>query len=145
MSEILQEVTEEEQKRYDELLVMTVDFARNGQQDELKAMILAGLPVDLKDEKGNTLLMLASYHGHLETVRMLLDFGADTECRNDRKQTPLGGVAFKGHLDVVELLLERGADPNGDNGGKMPLLFAAMFGRFKVARVLKRAGGRFRA
>lgn len=145
MSVEIQEATVEERARYDELLIMTVDYARKGQVDELRALLSAGLPIDLKDEKGNTLLMLASYHGHLETVRMLLDFGADVERRNDRNQTPLGGVAFKGHLDVARLLLERGADPNGDNGGKMPLLFAVMFGRFKVAKMLRQAGGRLRA
>ena len=58
-------------------------------------MLNAGLPVNLADAKGQTLLMLASYNGNLETTRMLLKHGADVDRRNDRGQTPLGGVAFR--------------------------------------------------
>lgn len=138
------EVGYAEQQRYDELLAMAIEYARLGDVGSLRAMLEVGLPVNLKDEKGNTMLMLAAYHDHADLVRLLLDFGADIEMKNDRNQRPLGGVAFKGHFDVAQLLIERGADVNGDNGGKMPLLFALMFGRLKVARLLRSHGARIR-
>ena len=39
-------------------------------------MIKHGLPANLADSKGNTLLMLASCHGHADVVAELLECGA---------------------------------------------------------------------
>jgi ankyrin repeat protein len=50
-------------------------------------------------------------------------------------------VAFKGYDDIAALLLGHGADVDADNGGGMtPLMFAAMFGRYEVARRLQDHG-----
>jgi ankyrin repeat protein len=134
-------VTEAEERRYAELQQIAFDFARNGETEPLVEMIQHGLPVNLADAKGNSLLMLASYNGNLETTRALLLDRADADRRNDRGQTPLGGAAFKGYKEIVTLLLEHGADIDADNGGGMtPLMFAAMFGRTKVVDLLKRQG-----
>lgn len=73
------------------------DLARNGDAVGLGALLKGGLAVDARDAKGNTLLMLASYHGRTEVVKLLLKSGATVDLRNDKGQTPLGGVAFKGY------------------------------------------------
>ena len=52
-------------------------FARGGQAAELDAYVDAGVPVNLTNGKGDTLLILAAYHEHLEAVRVLLAHGAD--------------------------------------------------------------------
>ena len=44
------------------------DLARAGEAERLAAYVEAGVPVDLTDASGNTLLMLAAYHGHATTV-----------------------------------------------------------------------------
>lgn len=135
------EITVEEEQRYGELQAMALDFARQGDTAALAPMLEAGIPVNLADHKQNTLLMLAAYHGHVETVRLLLDHGARVDQRNDRNQTPLGGVAFKGDVEIAQLLIEAGADIDADNGnGMTPLMFARMFGRNEVAKVLEQAG-----
>lgn len=135
-------VTPEELARYTKLQEKAVGFAREGETEILASMVDSGLPVNLQDPKGNSLLMLATYNGNLGTSRMLLERGANPDLRNDRGQTPLGGVAFKGYLEIVSLLIEGGADVNADNGGgKTPLFFATLFGRFKVRKLLKRHGG----
>lgn len=89
---------------------MALDFARRDDADELEKMIKAGLSVNLKSVKSDTLLMLASYNNALKTVNMLLSNGARVDERNDRGQTPLAGAAFKGHLEVVKALVDAGAD-----------------------------------
>ena len=91
-------VSEAEEKRYAELQELALDYVRSGETESLAAMVRHGLPVNLADAKGNTLLMLASYNGQLETARMLLAAGAQVDRRNDRGQTPLGGVAFTSTL-----------------------------------------------
>ncbi|MDR2789647.1 MAG: ankyrin repeat domain-containing protein [Campylobacteraceae bacterium] len=124
-------------KRYEELLAMAVDFARYGQKAELEGMLRAKLPVNLKDHKGNSLLMLAAYNGNFETVEMLIEFGADVNLKNDRGQTPLAGVCFKGYLDIVKLLVENGAKIDEDNGfGMRAVIFASMFGNRDIVEYL---------
>jgi ankyrin repeat protein len=70
------------------------ELSRKGDTAGFAALIKDGLAVDAQDAKGNTLLMLASYHGRAEVVKLLLKSGATVDLRNDKGQTPLGGVAF---------------------------------------------------
>ncbi|WPJ97406.1 ankyrin repeat domain-containing protein [Coraliomargarita algicola] len=131
-------ITETEEKRYVELQQIALDAARAGDVETLRPMIQAGLPVELKDSKGNSLLMLAAYHGNVQAVRMLLAEGANPDARNDRAQTPLAGVAFKGYLEVAQVLVETGADANADQGGgRTPVMFAAMFGHQTMVEYLE--------
>lgn len=126
-----------EEQRYGELCAMALDFARRDDADELEKMIKAGLSVNLKSAKGDTLLMLASYNNALKTVNMLLSNGARVDERNDRGQTPLAGAAFKGHLEVVKALVDAGADVEATSGlGMTPYAFAVMFGRSETAKFL---------
>jgi ankyrin repeat protein len=78
----------------------------------LEAYIEHGVPANLTDAAGNTLLMLAAYNGNAETVSALVDLGADPDRTNDRAQSPLAGAIFKGEDDVVAALLEAEADPD---------------------------------
>lgn len=134
-------VTQKEEERYAELQKLALDFARENRSGDLQKMIEAGMPVSLSDEKGQTLLMLASYNGHMETTRVLLEQGAEVDRKNDRGQTPLGGAAFKGFTEIANLLIESGADVNADNGGGMrPVHYAAMFGRFEMVDLLEKKG-----
>ena len=133
----MQILLDEEQKRYEELQVFALDFARTGKTEDLKAMIQSGMPVNLCDHKGNTLLMLASYNGNLETTAMLVDFKADIDRKNDRGQTPLAGVCFKGYIDIVKVLVKNGANIYENNGmGTTPIMFASMFGNSEIVKYL---------
>jgi ankyrin repeat protein len=124
-------------KRYEELLAIALDFARYGQTKELESMLQAKLPINLKDHKGNSLLMLAAYNGNLDTVEMMLNMGADANLKNDRGQTPLAGVCFKGYLDIVKLLVQNGANIDEDNGfGMRAVMFASMFGNYDIVEYL---------
>ncbi|MEO7078546.1 ankyrin repeat domain-containing protein [Rhodococcus sp. BP22] len=102
-------------------------MARDGDAESLKAYLDAGVPVDLNNEAGDTLVMLAAYHGHPRTVRMLVGKGADVNRPNEKGQTPLAGAVFKGEDEVVGELVEAGADPHG--GHPSAIDAARMFGR----------------
>lgn len=133
----MNEITKEEEARFIELCHIAFDFARNDEPDELAKMLDAGLSVNLKTEKGDTLLMIASYNGSIKTTDMLLRRGAAVDERNNRGQTPLAGACFKGYLEVVKLLISHGADINANNGmGATPYTFAVMFGRSEVVKYL---------
>lgn len=87
------------------------NFARRGETEQLTAYVDAGVPVNLTNDKGDTLVMLAAYHGHPDAVRALLTRGADPNRVNDRGQTPLAGAVFKKEPEVIRALLDAGADP----------------------------------
>lgn len=103
------------------------DLARAGETERLLRFVEAGLPVDLVNGSGDTLLMLAAYHGHAGTVRALIGAGAAVDRRNDRDQSPLAGAVFKDYGEVAAALLEAGADP--DAGTPSARQIAAMFDR----------------
>mgnify|MGYP003713847973 FL=1 len=102
-------------------------MARTGDTDALVAYLNAGVPVDLNNDSGDTLVMLAAYHGHATTVRALVAKGADVNRANDKGQTPPAGAVFKGEDDVVQALVDGGADPRG--GQPSAIDAARMFGR----------------
>ena len=110
-----------------ELAGRLFDLARDGEAATLAAYLDAGVPVNLTNDAGDTLLMLAAYHGHAEAVRALVARGADVDRRNDRGQSPVAGAVFKGEDDVVRALVEAGADPLA--GHPTAVDTARMFGR----------------
>lgn len=117
-----------------ELATKLFDFARQGKTAELRQYIHAGIPVNLTNGKGDTLLMLASYHSHLDTVSMLLERGADVNVLNERGQSPIAGAVFKGNPDMVKALVEGGADVYA--GQPNAVDSAAMFRRDDLAALL---------
>ena len=112
----------------DELVFLEAafDLARDGRTAELAAYVDAGLPVNLTNAAGDTLLVLAAYHDHPDTVQALLDRGADHGRVNDRGQTALGAAVFRQSADGVRALLEASADP--DAGGRSAREVATYFG-----------------
>ncbi len=94
-------------------LQRALDLARAGVTDELTRLLDAGLPANLTSGQGDSLLMLAAYHDHPDTVEALLARGADTERVNDRGQTALGAAVFRRSERTVRALLAAGADPDG--------------------------------
>jgi ankyrin repeat protein len=110
-----------------EIAHLCFDLAREGHTRRLTAYVDNGVPPDLTDAAGNTLLMLAAYHGNAETVAALLERGAGVDALNDRGQSPLAGAIFKGEDEVVRTLVAAGADP--DAGSPSARATAEMFGR----------------
>ncbi|SDX82925.1 hypothetical protein SAMN05661080_01356 [Modestobacter sp. DSM 44400] len=96
-----------------ELAGRVFDLARGGYTEELTAYLDAGVPANLTNDKGDTLLILAAYHGHPDAVAALLAHGADHSRTNDRGQDPLSAAVFKQSADTVRHLLAAGADPDG--------------------------------
>ena len=87
------------------------DLARDGETVRLAAEVDAGLPVNLTNDKGDSLLILASYYARPDTVAALLARGADPHRVNDRGQTALAAAVFRQSAPIVTDLLAAGADP----------------------------------
>lgn len=109
-----------------ELVTRLFDMARSGDLT-LVEYVRQGVDANLKNQDGNSFLMLAAYSGHPDLVRGLLEVGADPNALNERGQSPLAGVIFKKEDEVIDVLIEAGADPLA--GHPTAVDTAKMFGR----------------
>ncbi|MEO6821702.1 MAG: ankyrin repeat domain-containing protein [Candidatus Nanopelagicales bacterium] len=110
------------------------DLAREGATEELAGYIDAGVPVNLTNSSGDTLLMLAAYHVHTGTVAALLARGADHSRVNARGQTALAAAVFRDDAEIVTMLLDAGADP--DLGPRTAVQVAQFFDLPQMAALL---------
>lgn len=110
-------------------------LAREGATEQLNAYVEAGVSSDLANQQGDSLVMLAAYHGHADTVAALLARGADANRPNDRGQTPLAGAVFKDEPEVIRALMAGGADPEA--GQPSAVATAQMFERRDLLALLR--------
>ncbi|WP_341808246.1 ankyrin repeat domain-containing protein [Wolbachia endosymbiont (group E) of Neria commutata] len=92
-----------------------LDAAKEGNLDMVKECIANGADPNTKDDYGWTPLYVAAKHGHLDTVKYLIDEkNADFNVKEfGFRYTPLHLAAYNGKLDVAKYLVEKGADDKG--------------------------------
>lgn len=138
MSDQPKQMTDDEAAEFAE---QVFDVARRGDAAMLAALLAKGLPANLRNHNGDTLLMLAAYHGRVEAVKVLLEFKADPLIANDKNQLPIAGAAFKGSLNVVKALIDGGVPVDGaSSDGRTALMLAAMFNRVEMVEYLLSQG-----
>lgn len=90
----------EEEKVYDKFNVDSIGFteedienlfsyARHGRCEEIDRQLDQGIPVDIRDEYGNTLLIIACQNGNKRVAKAVLRRGASLNVRNHKGNTPL--------------------------------------------------------
>ncbi len=153
MSELLQAIYQGDQARADELLAADPELdvfeaAAVGRADRVRELLdqdpsLANAWAD----DGFQPLGLASFFGHSETARVLLEHGAEVNSasRNEMKVMPLHSAAATGdpeaRFEIAKLLLEHGADPNARQQDDFtPLMAADQSGDERLAQLLAEHG-----
>ena len=126
-----------------DLAARVFDMARGGDAASLAAYLDAGVPVNLTNTNGDTLVMLATYYGHEAAVAALIARGADVNRVNKRGQTPLAGSVFKNDTAITQRLLAADADPL--YGSPCALETARYFGREELERRLRQRLARGRS
>ena len=84
-----------------DLAARVFDWARSGDAAMLAAYVDAGVPVNLTNTNGDTLVMLVAYYGYESAVAALITRGADVNRHNKRRQTPLAGSVFKNDTTIT--------------------------------------------
>ncbi len=120
------------------LKIQAQQAAREGNIDALKRYLDQGNSPNIVTDRGDTLLILATYYGHKDAVELLLNHKeTKIDVSNKMGFTALGGALFRNHDDIAILLLDHGANVNNKNTAKQtPLMFAAQFNRPRIAREL---------
>ena len=82
-------------------------------EEAIDLFIRAGMPVDARDEKGQTALMIAAAKGQVNVINRILRQNKGTLNQFDKSgSTALMTAARQGREDVVRVLVEGGADVN---------------------------------
>ncbi len=121
------------------LLELAIQSTRSGDAEALARALDGGVPVASTTARGDSLLLLAAYHGHeIATIGK-----ATGGVYMGDGQAPLAGVAYKGLTEVATMLLDAGAaiDAAGPDG-RTPLMMAAAFDRTEMVRLLLARGAR---
>jgi ankyrin repeat protein len=105
------------------------------------AELLASWPTaktEVRNDKDESVLMLAALKGHFSLVQKLVEHDADV---NKTGWTPLHYAASAGHVQIIEYLLEHSAYIDAESpNGTTPLMMAAMYGSPEAVKVLIQAG-----
>ena len=85
-------------------------LSEEGETEQVLRFIAARCPLDGLDEYCNTGLITASYEGHVEIVRLLIQQpNIDLNKKDDWNDSPLEGARKKNHTEIVQLLTDAGA------------------------------------
>ena len=116
----------------------------SGRASAVRVLLEAGVDKARADNDGNTALIVASFHGRVDVVHLLLKngSGADSDSSFVDSVDCLGRTALLdasrlGHVEIVRLLLEARADKEvEDNRGNSALSLAKAHGHTEIARML---------
>lgn len=97
-------------------------LARHNRADDIERLLDRGIPINVRDKFGNTVLTIASQNGNKRVAKVVLRRGADINARNLKGNTPLHYCYHYGYGDSLgQYLISKGADINArSNSGKLP-------------------------
>ncbi|TVL63531.1 ankyrin repeat domain-containing protein [Brachyspira hyodysenteriae] len=102
------------------------------------------IEIDFKNKDGYTPLMIASYKGNTDIVKLLLEYNASVDITNDYNYTALIYACIYGRADVVKILLEHKADmyieTKLENNHLTALMISCSQNHTEIARILLENG-----
>lgn len=115
--------------------------AVQGDVARVRKLIAAGEPLDPRDKRGNTPLVLAILGKHVELAMLLIEAGADLQAQGVDGYGPLTAACMSCLETVAVALLDRGLEVDTRDGrGATPLMWAANRGCLTLAAILVERG-----
>ena len=108
------------------------------QDSKLVSEILKSKPnLEIKDHKGRTALMIATYNEDTEIAKMLISAGANVNAQDEMLNSPFLYAGASGFVPILKLCLANGADFNIFNRyGGTALIPAAERRHVEVVQIL---------
>ncbi len=115
-------------------------YSACGMYDEVVALMNNGLDVNIQNEKGETALIIATYYGEKEIVKLLLEHNAQVDIQATTGATALYWAAKHGDVECVKILLAAGANTELSifSTQYTPFLIAVKYQRVNVLQELIR-------
>lgn len=111
--------------------------AEAGDLAALRRLLDAGVPVDSRDARGRTALLVATDANRIDAARLLIERGADVNARDAIDDSPYLLAGARGRLEILRLTLAAGADLKSTNRyGGTALIPAAHYGHVETVREL---------
>ena len=102
-----------------------IEAAQSGNTAAILDLLKKGLNVNARDDQdGRTILMHATWFGHIDVMRILIDKGADVNAKDKNGTTALILAADKSNSEIVSFLIDKGADVNAKGGNGTALMLA---------------------
>lgn len=136
-----------------------LEAAGKGNTARVQELLDRAVNVNMRGPDGNTPVMEATYGGHLDTVKLLLNRGADLSAKKRDGATALSLTSNKdilalfknvsalvsasaaGDVNTVKALLDSGTPANGlDQAGESALHAACWSGKTEVVKLLLNRG-----
>ena len=104
-----------------------LDAVQSGDIATVKKFLDEGVPVDLADEEGWSLLHHAAALGQVEVINLLHEKGCHVDMLDNEGRTPLHYAATNGDIETIRLLIAMGSNVNSvDNKGNTPLKWSVI-------------------
>src|SRR5579872_1724402 len=71
-----------------------------------------GMDFDMQNKRGDTAMIIAARHGHVDVIRKLADLGASLSMPDETGSTPIYIAASNRHVDAILILVSLGASPS---------------------------------
>ena len=115
---------------------------QSGNVHIVKELLTTGIPVNLTDEEGWSLLHHAAACDQVEVVLFLKENGCCVDAVDSNGRTPLHYAAANGFVDCIEVLISLGGRVNAvDEEGSTPLQWAIMCEQYPAVEELVKHGG----
>jgi ankyrin repeat protein len=96
-----------------------------------------GMPVDSRDSRQRTALLVATHHDSVDVARLLIEAGADVNARDSIDDSPYLYAGAEGRLQILKMTIEAGANLASVNRyGGTALIPAAHHGHVDTVRYL---------
>jgi len=103
----------------------------------LQYLLSQGADVHVKDDRGRSVLMICSSHGHIDIIECLINAGVDLEENDNEGLTPLTHAIINDQTASAAVLLKSGANVNSlDYSGRSPLDVAIYQGSTEMVELL---------
>jgi ankyrin repeat protein len=111
--------------------------AKSGDMNRIRASLAAKVPVDVRDGRGRTALLIATHHNRIDVARLLIANGADVNAKDKIEDTPYLYAGAEGRNEILRMTLANGANLKDTNRyGGTALIPAAHHGHPETVRIL---------
>ena len=112
-----------------------------GQTEQARALIAAGVNVNVRTSDNDPLLYEAAWRGNTEMAQILIDAGADVNARDSDGDPLLHTPVWRGFTTMARILIDAGADVDTTTSDNDPVLYEAVWrGNTEMAQILIDAG-----